>query len=235
MCNDDEADHIMPLFLKTREPMRREKLILGGAVAYRHRSHRLRIPHRRPIKASPPFTAVPKQQQQARRRGVSTQRRARRPTLKKHGVPVRRRQQNRQRNKKKHTKAATKHTLKKAITKTGKRILKQQLGNLTRKSSTSTAKQVLNQLVNSRQIQHAVKGVVAQGSDLPAAAGAQLMRHVVNRSRKRPAADDDDDDLKEAPAKRGRFTPGHSRIGYRGKQIQRGGTKQQRGGGQFLF
>ena len=110
----------------------------------------------------------------------------------------------------------------------------------------SNTKQVLNQLAKSQQIQRAVKGVVSQSSDLPAAAaGAHIMRQVAkaatapSRSRKRlPSADDDDDVVATPATKRARLAPGFSsRIGYRNKQILRGGTRQQRGGGgaQFLF
>ena len=106
------------------------------------------------------------------------------------------------------------------------------------------SKQVLNQLAKSQQIRRAVKGVVSQSSDLPAAAGAHIMRQVAkaatapSRSRKRlPSADDDDDDVVATPAtKRARLAPGFSsRIGYRNKQILRGGTRQQRGGGSCLL
>ena len=222
----------MPLFLRTREPLRREKLILGGAIAYRNRSHRLRIPHqRRSIKMPPKMattttttaTATTSPKPATRRRGVPTSRRRRRVPLK-------------QRHRSKITKRQPKslqQTLKKAVTKTGKRMLKQQLG----RPAPLAAKQVLNQLSHSRQIQRAVKGVVAQSSDLPAAASAQLMRHIVNKQssrKRRQPADDAVDDLKTPATKRSRLSPGYSPIGYRGKQIQRGGTKQQRGG-QFLF
>ena len=126
----------------------------------------------------------------------------------------------------------------KMATKSGKRLM-QKLGQKT----PSNAKQVLNQLANSRQIQRAVKGVVSQSSDLPAAAGAHIMRQVAKAatapSRKRlPSADDDDDVVATPAMKRARLAPGFSsRIGYRNKQILRGGTRQQRGGGsaQFLF
>ncbi|MEL7521000.1 MAG: hypothetical protein AAGJ80_05170 [Cyanobacteria bacterium J06553_1] len=124
-----------------------------------------------------------------------------------------------------------KKVVKKTVAKTGKRILNQMrhVGNVVSKSSPA---HVLKQLANSQQIQHAVKDVVARNSDLPAAASAKLIRQVV-QSRKRPAVDDDAL-TPSSSAKRTRLSPGYSRMSYRGKQIQRGGTKQQRGG-QFLF
>lgn len=216
----------MPLFLRTREPLQREKLILGGAIAYRNRSHRLRIPHyRRSIKMPSKLTtttSITGTKPASRRRGVSTSRRRRAPL----------KQQRRRSKTIKRQPKKLQQTLKKALTKTGKRMLKKQLG----RRSTTSAKQVLNQLAQSRQIQRAVKGVVAQGSDLPAAASAHLMRRIVNkRPRKRLAEEVEEELASEPTAKRSRLSPGYSRIGYRGKQIQRGGTKQQRGGTQFLF
>ena len=230
----------MPLFLRLQEPQRREKLILGGAVTFRHRRHHMpaiptvrRRHNKTPassIKRTPTTAAIPKQTK--RRRSVVAKRR--RPLS----------QKSRRRPQKRPTKRlnATKlnNSVMKMATKSGKRLM-QKLGQKT----PSNTKQVLNQLAKSQQIQRAVKGVVSQSSDLPAAAGTHIMRQVAkaatapSRSRKRlPSADDDDDVVATPATKRARLAPGFSsRIGYRNKQILRGGTRQQRGGGgaQFLF
>ena len=103
-------------------------------------------------------------------------------------------------------------------------------------SVSSSAKQVLSQLAKSRQIQRAVKGVVRH---LPQ--GSQLVNHAVssaavNKSRKRPVEEmlELEEQQQTSPAKRARFQSGYSPMGYRGKKIHRGGTKQQLGGA-FLF
>ena len=244
----------MPLFLRTREPMRQEKLILGGAITYRprrHRFHSQRFPTKTHHKvAKPAVKAVVKPpagaSKPARRRGVPTQRGRRRrpPTQKQHRAPLpQRRQLQQHQHQQQHRvsqarrqKGTARHLSRKAIVK--KRP--QTLANTTTKAATTSAKQVLNQLAKSRQIQRAVKGVVAD-VNVPQT-GKQLMNRVVssavNRSRKRPIEEmlEEEQQQQQSPAKRARFqSSGYSPIGYRGKKIQRGGTKQQLGGGNFLF
>ena len=246
----------MPLFLRLQEPQRREKLILGGAVTFRHRRHHFAPPMRRHGKLShpsmkrtppppPPPSTAPKQAR--RRRGVVAKHR--RPLSQKS-----RRQRSQKRPIKRLNTTSKRNrgsSVMKVATKSGKRLIQQlsRAATSQKTPSASTAKQVLNQLANSRQIQRAVKGVVTQSSDLPAAAGAHMMRQVAakaaaattQRQRKRlPDADSDDNDdavMRKPATKRARLAPGFStRIGYRNKQILRGGTRQQRGGGaQFLF
>ena len=212
---------IMPLFLRTREPMRRDKLILGGATAFRHRSHRLRLPHRHVRKYHNknviPAKATAIGPKPSKRRRVITHRRRR------GSMPTKKpRKQLRTNKLGKKQRTVPQNTLKKIATQTGKRLL----NRVSRKAATS-AKQVVQQLADSRQIKQAAKSVHADLSD----AGSQLINRVMSnkKSRKRPA----EEEIEAPKSKRSHFAPGFSRIGYRGKQIQRGGTKQY--GGQYLF
>lgn len=236
----------MPLFLRTREPSRQERLILGGAVLARPRLHRLhahryRMPHRvrlaKPRVAAKPVAAKPvaaKAPKRARRRGVPTQRRHRPSARKQHQTPLpqRRRQLQQRGPTPARRKRPATQLSKKAPMRKGKRP------QPAVSSSSSTAKKVLNQLTNSRQIQRAMKGVVAD-VNLPQT-GRQLINQVVSSaatkpSRKRPVEEILEEAAETSPAKRARFPSSFSPIGYRGKKIHRGGTKQQHGGGYFLF
>ena len=70
----------------------------------------------------------------------------------------------------------------KVATKSGKWLMHQLDRRATSEKTPSTGKQVINQMANSRQNQRAVKGVVAQSSDLPAADGAHMMRQVAAKA-----------------------------------------------------
>lgn len=222
----------MPLFLGTREPLKREKLILGGAITFRPRGHRLKV-HRFPIhktrqKMIPPATLATTAPKRTKRpRGVSVGRRrgatSRRRLSRAHPAAPKQRAIGRRRSVQK--KAAKRQTL---------------VPHKVAKNIASEAKRVIHQLGKSRQIQRAVKDVVAQ-SDL-SAIGNQLVNRVTasvgKKSRKRlPDADDATGTAQQQhnspPSKRARFAPGYSPMDYRGKTIQRGGTKQK--GGKFLF
>lgn len=233
----------MPLFLRTREPMRQEKLILGGAITYRprrHRFHSQRFPvkthHKvvKPVVKAPAGTSKP-----VRRRGVATQRgRHRRlPIKKQHRTPLSQRRQQQQQqpvSQARRRNVSARHLSRKAM---GKKRSPPTIAN----AAATSAKQVLKQLAKSRQIQRAVKGVVAD-VNLPLTGKKLVNRAVssaVNISRKRPIEEmleEQQQQQQQSPAKRARFqSSGYSSIGYRGKKIQRGGTKQQLGGGGFLF
>ena len=169
---------IMPLFLRTREPLRQERLILGGAVTSQlrhHRIHKYRYPmkmsHHKKLAVKPAAAAtaaaaarVPKQ---ARRRGVSTQRKRYRrpPARKQHQAPLSQQRRLQQRSNQTRKKRPAKQTSRKVSVKKGKAP----------RTIANSVKQALGQLTNSRQIQRAVKGVIAD-VNLPQT-GKQLLNH----------------------------------------------------------
>ena len=215
---------IMPLFLRLQEPSKREKLILGGAASFRHRRHRLPTMATSLVRRQVVKTSAPK-----RHRGVVARRRHRPPSKKQQqrkALPLHRKKRQQQQQSK-HSNVLS------MVKKTGQRTVQA----LQKKLVPSTAKNVLNQLANSREIKRAVKNVVVQNRDLPAAAATGAIKQVVKavaRSKKR-LAPDDEETPQPPTTKRARVAPGFSRLGYRGKKLLQGGTRQQYGGGQFLF
>ena len=242
----------MPLFLRTRQPLRREKLILGGAITYRPRAHRLRVPAITVAKHGIPAAGKHRNLAAGKQRGSTTARKrpaaarklpsTQRSSAPKRQAPLRRRRQGVLAG----PKGRLTHRRQAASGSRRRPPPPKRLATERRPQADAGPKQVLNQLAKSRQIQRAVKGVVAQNRHLPAL-GKRAVTHAVtsvlaNRGQKRPAKENSQDEQQQQsdaslpPAKRPRFAPaGYARIGYRGKSIQRGGTKQRGGGAGFLF
>ena len=243
----------MPMFMKTNASQRREKLILGGALT--HRFGKTKIPFRnfrakmqltrKATAASRPRSSPTGGVQKRRSKGQSA------PSQRlKAGHSAARRRPRGTKKSLLSGKRSMVPTNRRAAKKPGvihhKNSFRSMLGKLT-----ANAKNTMNQLAKSRQVKRALKSI---GRDAIAATAG--MSHAVSKrlltgksaamplaTKKRPfnalldeSADDDEDGNANEPAlKRVRFGPNaSSSIGYRGKSIQRGGTKQK-GTSRFLF
>lgn len=231
------------MFLKTQSPQRRDKLILGGALTPRFGSHssrymnhpRHRVKANQTIRKQVPVKQTtnvaqnkpPRKQRRLSsvKRVLSQRKQTRRHKQSRSGVAA-------QRRKSTHSSAPQ------------RRGLSQQTALVRRKQSSligklgSRAQQAVKQLIQSKQVKRAVKGL---GRDVTSAAmskaasfGNRLLTtavapalHTGKRSFNDAFSGDEDDNVNPV-AKRPAFSSATgSRIGYRGKSIQRGGTKQK--------
>ena len=230
----------MPLFLKYNAPsQRREKLILGGALPRNHMTRFTRSMLRRPILAKSKGVAkqgvkktATRQRRQTHRMNATT------------GLTHRKRAGTQRRGRKKQIpKRLT--DAPPLLSKNLKNVFKGIPANLLQRGKKAIpthliqrGKSALKQLATSRQIQNAVKHVGRSFANLPSSVADTTLARA-GRKRKLMTDldnDDDDDDGKQntVPTTSKHFSPGGmTSMSYRGKAIQRGGTKQK--GGAYLF
>lgn len=224
----------MPLFMKLQTPQRREKLILGGALSRRHGFLSTRMHHRnlRPRALATQKPSVVRQKasvtqkrrpQVPRKQAVNRKRLSNNHlpmSIRRRGMGTKQKAPNRQRGR---TPSRRNQTV----------IHRKPPAKSFLKKLSNQAQDTIQQLSRSKPIKRALKSL---GRDAVAVASATDLNHIGQRllssqaipqpvrGRKRAL----DTSVDEPDSKHPRFISTTSnRIGYRGKTIQRGGTKQK--------
>lgn len=216
----------MPLFLKIQpSSQRRERLILGGILPRRRVLHHHH--YRRPL------SVMPSRQKLARRGLRAPLKRLKSLRQRKRVTGQRREQKSLVTHLAKNVKGLSRQatrTLAQSVKGRARNALSRQVSKQLNHSIKGQAKSALKQLVKSQSIQHAVKDVgrSLKNTMMPAIAHRLIKRPSTKEEEKEEEGEEEAMILPSVKRPRVAFNG----VGYRGKHIQRGGTKQKGG---FLF